>query len=992
MRTRSIFQAALAIALLLVSTIAPAGETVAWRSAPPGDRRAAIVSAAMAGDLDAARYLVQAGLWEEMAGLDPEADAIKSWKNRADSADGIAAAQVYAEILANWAVRHEMKLGKKRMLTLMREARDILLAHPLDHPVIAEEAGWLCRDVPPALKRSRELRLRGGDLFDRLPVPQDPLLATRWFLVKAKQGGHIEVIDDCLRQAVESAENSKDTAALAEALQTWITDRTKTLANSAQQVEYDAQDVLALYARLDAVLERRQDALARAGASWRCGRFVVGQRRAPQAVPFFSFAAKVYGERGDTLSQGRCLLEQLACLRSEAFLFGEERAEREKETLALARQAIACFQAAKEDAHLAQAHHVLGELLPPGSDEAIAEFRSEAALLNALGQKAQAGRALLSLAHALAIRSEQAREGQDRAAADRLDREEFSLRVEALALTKGSPPDNLVAYGTEQLGWNRLALHPEQLPQAIANLREASTLWGIVGDSVRQVELIESVAHLCAERGLPLEAQQAWRALGDLAYARRDGPEGAAWIERAAEYYAKSGMPDPPVRPLVIDEQRDETQGRQAARLHELCQAVAAASDDQQAGERLTEIGTLLGCTVDTHWINGLADLRRTWMLSRADCTALLRTARIRRHALPSADLMTQLGRRAGAEVLAAAMPDMPHRDRESAWVMTALVYALERTDPELAKRHLSLALEHLTLDGLRLALRLLPEDGFHRVLMRGLGSPVWEVKIHALRILNRTPEVLDDAVLERMALDPIPIWGHRVEALHGLILRGNPVAHAPIRTLIGDGNTPRDVRHLAIKGAAYLHVRDAEAELLPLLADPVFRAAAACALTHLDARSHLDVMRTWLGQPLDDRFDERHVVAHVALWSLLGEVASRDWLVQGMERKRPEFIELHVMHALGWSRGERAATLFAELITQRKFGDNWFGPNANRDNLHRSLSRLPLTAAQITAVERILQEPISARCMDKSTLSDDTLDKKPQAPWLKPRTATVQP
>jgi hypothetical protein len=150
--------------------------------------------------------------------------------------------------------------------------------------------------------------------------------------------------------------------------------------------------------------------------------------------------------------------------------------------------------------------------------------------------------------------------------------------------------------------------------------------------------------------------------------------------------------------------------------------------------------------------------------------------------------------------------------------------------------------------------------------------------------------------------------------------------------------------------------------------------------------------MRTWLKEPLDNEFDDRHIVAHVALWCLAGEDTSRRWLIQTMELKQPESVAVPVQRALGWGHGERAASLFTELITTAKFDDKWFGANANRDQLQRALSRLPLSDAQLAEVELVMKVPVPSRCMDKSALSDDTLDEKPQAPSLKPRSLATKP
>lgn len=977
-----------AVALLLV-IVAAYPQEAPWKSAAAGKKRDAVVAAVKAGDLAAARYLIQAGMWEETAGLDPDAAPLLAWKNGTDQVDGITTTQAYAVILANWTVRQK-DLGKERTLELLITARDILQAHPVEHPIIAQELSWLCRDVPPEINRVRELRLKAGELFDRLPVPLDPLLAARWHLAMTDQGGGLRAVDAMYERAVTAADLAEDTLMIAEALQAWIAERSRWLDQPAakDELQYDADSVLRLYGRLDTVLNERRDDLGRAHASWRCGHFVVSRQRRPQALPLFAFAAKVFGEQNQPGWQGQALMEQLECLRSLAFSSKEGV---EGQRLELARQALACFTLSKDQLGLARAHRALGELLPDGSDEALAEFRTEANLFAEMGRKADAGQALFSIAGEVSSKRNKAFIAKNDDEEQRYARQEFDLLSEALELTLEAPLEQSIAYGREKRGWLHLMLTPDQPHLAVADLREAVRLYGRLGEEESVLRLLERTAELCVTENLAHVANELWRELGDFTYGFRDRPDGPRWLEKAAAYYEKSGFPDVPVKPWVIDPTRDETQGRSAERLHELCQQAATATTKEEIAQPMMAIVALLGCEMPVFRVDRLRECQPFWFLSRADCKALLTALSYPQYAGAAGDLITGLGRLPGAEVLAAAMSHLP-RNKETAWVKNLLIVELEQVSPELARRKLPLALEELSLDGLRLAARLLPEAEFHAVLRRGLTSPVWEVKIHALRILNRLPESLDEQQLAEMALNSVPVWGHRVEALHGLILQGRPFCHSVIIGLLSDDGVPEELRLLAIKGAAYLRIPRCETALLNLLDDQACHASAARALTYLGVSAHVKQMRVWLAQPVQGRFDERQVVAHVALWSLEGEMNSRAWLAQAMSDPSQPSIQVQMMRSLAWSSGQRAADLFSDLIVQRKFEDHWFTSETNRDNLQRGLSRLPLTAAQIAAVEPVLRGPVPAPCMDKSTTRDDTIDKKPQAPWLTPRIPITTP
>jgi len=117
-----------------------------------------VVAAAAAGHLAAGGRLVTLAMWDEMRVLDPRQVDLVAWKQAKEPVHGMTGAQIYGELLANWAVRHGEDLGDTLVPTMV-EARELILSGPLEHPILLSEAAWLLDSyLPKDAERAKKLR------------------------------------------------------------------------------------------------------------------------------------------------------------------------------------------------------------------------------------------------------------------------------------------------------------------------------------------------------------------------------------------------------------------------------------------------------------------------------------------------------------------------------------------------------------------------------------------------------------------------------------------------------------------------------------------------------------------------------------------------------------------------------------------------------------------------------------------------------------------
>lgn len=976
-------------ALLLLTLLRISAQE--WADIPIAERRGRLIDAVRSGDRDAARYLVLAGLWNTMKETDPRVQAMAIWRDSSDLIDGIPISQIYAEILANWAVRHEAEIGKEKMRAMMLDARSLLDAHPILNPVLFVEYTWLCKDVDPIQVISKEQRSRVDSAIQTAVPPSDPLLAARWHLAIAELGGPVNETDARMQKAIQAAEQAGDDPTLIEAAQALAGLRlTRLRHEKLSELPFDIDDVLNLFKMQYLAYQRAKDQVGMAQAACSTANFLNSRNDKTTAGPMYGLAAGHYRLAQRLAEEGRCLIAYLEI--SHASVLGISDKERLERDQAMDR-AIECLRASKDRDWLARAFKIKGDMAASGSSAAIDAFRESAHLFREVRDDAQCGEALASAAWATSIQAVELRKAGKKDEAARLDAEELVLREQARDLLAGTPPSIIKAYNQSEAGWVRL--HPDRHAQSLEDLMQAADTYSKCGDLDQAERTLRNTAEAWTEGGREVVARTVWLRLAELAYAQRGESDGAVWLEIAAEYFAKSGISDPPIRPLVIDPKRDETQGRTAIKLKGLFLAISQATTAEATAALIGDITLVLGATSMGEGISGLYNVDKSVRISSADAEILMSgMGRSRTATISIADIISFLGHDRAVESLARKWSSLPRNSEEERHAAMTVLVRIERRRKDLAASLLPECLTAaITLDEFRVAARLLSAEALEALARRSLSNPIWEVQINALRMLNRHPELLDPEMLAAKALDPIPVWGHRVEGLHGLILQGGPMSSKTIeRLLTTDEHVPRDLRSLAIKGAGYLGVHSVQAPLMKYLDDDTFSADAARALTHMGSSAHLERMQQWLTATEGSQQNEHRITALVALLCagrLDGgcERFLRDW------KSTEEFNDLYVVQALGWGRGNDAAFAFATIVGQRLLKENWYDDNENRKLVQRSASRLPLSSEQVGAIEKALGTFVPRKCFEPSTAYTKTLDEKPSAPILVPlRSAKTGP
>lgn len=152
-------------------------------------RRQRALEGTKTGDPQAALEMVELGLWDEMAELQPNQAPLVTWKDDATEViPGLQRRQLWSDLYANWLCRQ--KLDKQTIKDQMNEALDRLLQRPFTtHPVILRETAWLLEDyrnatlgdAPNSLKALyREIHLAVREISQKEQNHPNPLVrATR---------------------------------------------------------------------------------------------------------------------------------------------------------------------------------------------------------------------------------------------------------------------------------------------------------------------------------------------------------------------------------------------------------------------------------------------------------------------------------------------------------------------------------------------------------------------------------------------------------------------------------------------------------------------------------------------------------------------------------------------------------------------------------------------------------------------------------------------
>ncbi|MBE7463804.1 MAG: serine/threonine protein kinase [Planctomycetes bacterium] len=147
--------------------------------APPPDpsperlmeHRKAILARAKAGDLSAVAAMVEHLMWDEMGTFtQAEIQALLPWGRSTDRIGSMTAPQLYAILAANWVVR-QPEYPPEKLKELLTATRQALAAHPMDHPILLSEAGWLFGAAePPDQERKEQCIRKALELLEAEPL------------------------------------------------------------------------------------------------------------------------------------------------------------------------------------------------------------------------------------------------------------------------------------------------------------------------------------------------------------------------------------------------------------------------------------------------------------------------------------------------------------------------------------------------------------------------------------------------------------------------------------------------------------------------------------------------------------------------------------------------------------------------------------------------------------------------------------------------------
>ena len=116
------------------------------REKDPVKHRKRLVELTQAGNLYAAGRMIDLGMFDDMRDLDLK--PLSSWRNLATVVQDKTAAQIFADIQANWGTRHP-ELAKDELSRMVLESRALLNAGVPTNPTVLIETAWLWRDFEP---------------------------------------------------------------------------------------------------------------------------------------------------------------------------------------------------------------------------------------------------------------------------------------------------------------------------------------------------------------------------------------------------------------------------------------------------------------------------------------------------------------------------------------------------------------------------------------------------------------------------------------------------------------------------------------------------------------------------------------------------------------------------------------------------------------------------------------------------------------------------
>jgi len=171
---------ALPILLPLLGTVARAQDDGSpgdlYRQAlllPPVLQRKALVEAAGRGSVEAAGRMIELGMWDDVARINPQSDEAEAWAGSGVTMDGMTAAQIHDIVLANWGATR----GSKEWADAAGRTRSQIERGGVASPFVANALARLYESVAPKdLDKAQALRHELAQAFEARAARSDPIV------------------------------------------------------------------------------------------------------------------------------------------------------------------------------------------------------------------------------------------------------------------------------------------------------------------------------------------------------------------------------------------------------------------------------------------------------------------------------------------------------------------------------------------------------------------------------------------------------------------------------------------------------------------------------------------------------------------------------------------------------------------------------------------------------------------------------------------------
>jgi hypothetical protein len=148
-------------------------------SLPAPEQRRALIDAAGRGSLDAAARMIELGMHDDLAQIDPQSPAVAAWAQSDRRIDGMTAVQVHAEVSARRAVAQPTADSSAVLL----KARESIEGDSVSNPFMASTLAWLEESVDPKdVARAKALRADLSGVYVSFAEGKDPLVRGACFL------------------------------------------------------------------------------------------------------------------------------------------------------------------------------------------------------------------------------------------------------------------------------------------------------------------------------------------------------------------------------------------------------------------------------------------------------------------------------------------------------------------------------------------------------------------------------------------------------------------------------------------------------------------------------------------------------------------------------------------------------------------------------------------------------------------------------------------